>query len=78
MFPFRQTGLTTTHTQGTLMYLQLHYEVQVVGALVDVLQSHNILVLYPGEERRGNSLKSLSIIHFSARHQLGATGGLLS
>lgn len=39
------------------MYLQLHYEVQVVGALVDVLQSHNILVLYPGEERRGNSLK---------------------
>lgn len=31
------------------MYLQLHYEVQVVGALVDVLQSHDILMLYPAE-----------------------------
>lgn len=31
------------------MYLQLHYEVQVVWALVDVLQSHDILMLYPGE-----------------------------
>lgn len=31
------------------MYLQLHYEVQVVRALVDVLQSYDILVLYPGE-----------------------------
>lgn len=30
------------------MYLQLHYEVQVVWALVDVLQSHDILMLYPG------------------------------
>lgn len=30
------------------LYLQLHYEVQVVGALVDVLQSYDILVLYPG------------------------------
>lgn len=34
---------------GGLMYSQLHYEVQVVWALVDVLQSHDVLMLYPGE-----------------------------
>lgn len=33
-----------------LMYLQLHYKVQVIWALVDVLQSHNILMFYPGWE----------------------------
>lgn len=33
---------------GGLMYLQLHNEVQVVWALVNVLQSHDILMLYPG------------------------------
>lgn len=29
-------------------YLQLHDEVQVVGAFVDVLQSYDVLMLYPG------------------------------
>lgn len=37
---------------GGWMYLQLHYEVQVVWALVDILQSYNILMLYPGEQEQ--------------------------
>lgn len=37
---------------GVWVYLQLHDEVQVVGALVDVLQSYDILMLYPGEQEQ--------------------------
>lgn len=39
------------------LYLQLHDEVQVVWALVDVLQSYDILMLYPAEQEQKTGFK---------------------
>lgn len=56
MFPGGDSGVTRWAGGGDS---QLHDEVQVVGALVDVLQSHDVLVLYPaGQKERKKASQS--------------------
>lgn len=54
-------------TSGGLMYLQLHYEVQVVWALIDVLQSHYILMLYPAEGEKKIHFSCCQLLFISAQ-----------
>lgn len=48
---------TRTGLRNGRGHSQLHDEVQVVGALVDVLQSDNVLVLYPAGQKDKKTLK---------------------
>lgn len=52
---------------GGLMYSQLHYEVQVVWALIDVLQSHYILMLYPAEGEKKIHFACCQLLFISAQ-----------
>lgn len=52
-----QQNVSRAEETARALYSQLHDEVQVVGALVDVLQGHDILVLYPAEREQKTGFK---------------------
>lgn len=50
-------------TRGGGAYSQLHDQVEVVGAFVNVFQGHNVLVLYSGRKKSGQRLHILTLFY---------------